>query len=220
MPSRSGPTRATRPLRADALRSIERILDAAVEELSLDPDAGMAAIAQRAGVVRATLYVHFPTREALIGAVGDLAIAEAADAIRGANPDEGDPREAVARVLHAAWRTVGRYHALVTLATREGRGSDHRFHGPVLQQIAPLLRRGQASGAFNPDVPTRWLLTLCLELIHAASREVSEGRMSARSAEDALVASLLGALSPRRAHRATTPVNGPSAQGPRRTRRR
>src|SRR5689334_14195091 len=99
-------------MRADAARNIERILDAAVDELALDPGASMAAVAKRAGVVRATLYVHFPTREALIDAVTERAIAEAAEAVRTAEPVDGDAREALARVLAAAWRTVGRYHSV------------------------------------------------------------------------------------------------------------
>ena len=55
--------------RADAERSIARILEAAIDCLSADPDASMADIARHAGVVRATIYVHFPTRESLISAV-------------------------------------------------------------------------------------------------------------------------------------------------------
>jgi AcrR family transcriptional regulator len=69
MAARPSLSAAPRARRADARRNIERILDAAVEELAEDPDVSMEAVARRAGVVRATLYVHFPTREALIAAV-------------------------------------------------------------------------------------------------------------------------------------------------------
>jgi TetR/AcrR family transcriptional repressor of mexCD-oprJ operon len=195
MPPRSTPT-AGQARRADARRNIERILDAAVEELALDPATSMAAVARRAGVVRATLYVHFPTREALIDAVTERAIAEAADAIRAAAPDEGEPDEALARMLAAAWRTLGRYHALVEINTRLDPARLRALHEPVLGLMRPTLERGRASGAFDSDLPLDWLLTVVLELVHAASREVSAGRLSEGTAERALIASVAGALSP------------------------
>ncbi|MGH8714879.1 MAG: TetR family transcriptional regulator [Casimicrobiaceae bacterium] len=54
---------SARNRRADAERSIVAITNAALEALASDPDVSMAAIARRAGVVRATIYMHFPTRE-------------------------------------------------------------------------------------------------------------------------------------------------------------
>src|SRR5690349_22481402 len=114
MPTARHTTVPERPRRrADAERSITRILDAAVDALASDPDASMAEIARRAGVVRATVYVHFPTREALIAAITDRAIAEATDALRAADPGHGEPGDALARTLSASWQTLGRYHALV-----------------------------------------------------------------------------------------------------------
>ena len=66
---------APRRRRADAERSVAAILDAGLEALASDPDSSMSEIARRAGVVRATIYVHFPTRTALLDAVMEYAIA-------------------------------------------------------------------------------------------------------------------------------------------------
>jgi AcrR family transcriptional regulator len=180
--------------RADARRNVERILDAAVEQLADDPEASMAAIAGRAGVARATLYAHFPTRDALIAAVTARAIDESTEAISAAAPDEGEPAEALARVLAAAWRMLGRYHVLVAINTRRHPASVRTLHAPVLELVRPILERGRKSGAFNADVPVDWLLTVVLELVHAASREVSAGRLPEDAAERALLASVSGAL--------------------------
>ena len=155
----------------------------------------MGAVAARAGVARATLYAHFPTREALIEAVTERAIAECIETIRAAEPAEGEPADALARILSAAWRALGRYHGLVAITTsRLDPASQRLLHEPVLGLIRPLLERGQQSGAFNPDVPTGWLLTVLLELVHTASREMSGGRLSADRAEQALLATALGAM--------------------------
>src|SRR5215212_3289677 len=78
--------------RADAERSIARILDAAVEALASDPETSMAEVARRAGVVRATIYVHFSTREALIDALTPRAIAETTEVIAAAQPEHGGRR--------------------------------------------------------------------------------------------------------------------------------
>jgi TetR/AcrR family transcriptional regulator, mexCD-oprJ operon repressor len=188
------PAPSAAPLRADARRSIERILDAAVEELS-QGSASMGAVAARAGVARATLYAHFPTRESLIEAVTARAIADCLETIRAAEPDRGDPTEALARVLSAAWRALGRYHGLVAITTsRLDHASQHALHEPVLGVLRALVERGQKSGAFNPDVPTDWLLTVLLELVHTASRELNAGRLSAKQAEQALLTTALGAV--------------------------
>lgn len=187
------PTRSGRR-RADAERSISAILDAALGALAADPDASMAEIARRAGVVRATIYVHFPTREALVAAVTERAMDEATEALAAAAPQEGDAREALARTLSASWRTLGRYHALVTLNTRLGPEHMRALHRPVARLIRPLLSRGRADGSFNADLPIDWMLTVLLELIHTASREVTAGRLPEAKAERALIASVTGAL--------------------------
>src|SRR5580700_6437185 len=62
---------APRPMRADAQRNYDRLLQAAVAAFAEHgaDDVSLEEIARRAGVGIGTLYRHFPTRQALLEAV-------------------------------------------------------------------------------------------------------------------------------------------------------
>ncbi|MFJ4184949.1 TetR/AcrR family transcriptional regulator [Kitasatospora sp. NPDC089509] len=61
---------AHQPLRADAARNRETVLAAATRAFATsDTEPSMRAIARQAGVGVATVFRHFPTREALVDAV-------------------------------------------------------------------------------------------------------------------------------------------------------
>jgi TetR/AcrR family transcriptional regulator, mexCD-oprJ operon repressor len=193
-PARPGTPSPPRRRRADAERSLARILDATVEALASDPEASMAQIARRAGVVRATVYAHFPTREALLEAVTRRAVGEAAEVIRAAAPATGPAPEALARVVAAAWQALGRYHALVAVSTRMEQQELRDLHGSVLAALEPLVERGRRDGSFRSDVPAAWHLSMVLALVHAASAELRAGRLPEAAIEPALVRTVLGAV--------------------------
>src|SRR3954452_286527 len=126
--------------RSDADRSVRAIRRAALEALAGDPDASMAEIARRAGVVRATIYAHFPTRESLLDDVMEHAVADVADAAAAAGPTRGAPREALELVLRATWTKLSSFHALLAINTaRQFAKELHRRPVPVMTHFGPLI---------------------------------------------------------------------------------
>lgn len=187
---------APRRRRADADRSVAAILDAALEALASDPDSSMSEIARRAGVVRATIYVHFPTRETLLDAVMEYAVGQVAEATRAAEPQQGEPAEALERVLRATWKQLAQFHGLLAINTARLSAEElHRRHLPVLDQLEPLIERGRIQGVFRSDFPVSWLLAVTRSIVHTASHEIRGGRIREAEAEAMMISTILGAIS-------------------------
>ncbi|MDX6479556.1 MAG: hypothetical protein QOG85_66 [Gaiellaceae bacterium] len=188
---------SARKRRADAERSIEAIVTGALDALSSDPDASMAEIARRAGVVRATIYMHFPTREALLDAVMENATTQVAEATRAAEPARGDPAEALERVLRATWKQLDQFHAVLGINIGRLSPSElRRRHLPITSQYIPLLERGQAAGVFRSDVSAEWLIAVVRAIVHTASLELQGGRLSPSTVERTMLTTALAAISP------------------------
>lgn len=186
---------APRRRRADAERSVAAILDAGLEALASDPDSSMSEIARRAGVVRATIYVHFPTRTALLDAVMEHAVDQVVEAMKRAEPARGRPAEALERVLLATWRELARFHGLLALNTARLSAEElHRRHVPMLDQLEPLIERGQREGVFRSDLPIAWHLAVIRAIVHAASASIQGGRLEESEAEAAMLTTALAAI--------------------------
>ena len=195
MAKQATPAKTQRRRRSDADRSVQAILEAALEALASDPEASMAEIARRAGVVRATIYAHFPTRDALLDAVMEHAVAEVARATSEAEPTRGEPEEALERVLRATWRELDRFHALLAINTSRLSAKElHRRHQPVMTHFAPLVERGQRKGVFRSDVPIAWHLAVLRAIVHAASAELQSGRLSENEVEQTVITTVLAAM--------------------------
>ena len=114
-------------LRADAARNLHRIVEVAARMLGDDPHVGMAAVAEAADVSRATVYRHFPTREALMDAIRTQALAAGAQAIVECRLEEGGATEALRRLVEA-WLDIAR--ALRLRPARRSRRQPARRSGP------------------------------------------------------------------------------------------
>ena len=194
-PTTAAERSAPRRRRADAERSVAAILDAGLEALASDPDSSMSEIAGRAGVVRATIYVHFTTRTALLDAVMEHAVDQVVEAMKRAEPARGRPAEALERVLLATWRELARFHGLLALNTARLSAEElHRRHVPMLDQLEPLIERGQREGVFRSDLPIAWHLAVIRAIVHAASASIEGGRLEESEAEAAMLTTALAAI--------------------------
>jgi AcrR family transcriptional regulator len=183
-----------KPPRADARRNVQRILEATTALIARDPAISMERIAEGAGVSRATLYHHFPNRDALMDALTDQSIEEVTAALAAARPAEGAPSEAMERVLRAAWQVIGRYRGLVIVNQRLERAVLRARLEPALAPLRTLIARGQDDGEFDPELPVEWLIGTLTDLIHGASRQVTAGSMDAAAAERVLLRTARGTL--------------------------
>ncbi|MET9581289.1 TetR/AcrR family transcriptional regulator [Streptomyces massasporeus] len=167
--------------RADANR--RRILDVALAELLRDPDASMDQIARAAGVVRRTVYGHFPSREALISTLVDEAVEALSAAHAAGREDVRDPAEAVARSVLAVWAIADRYRLLVALAQRTVtmQGIRERL-APVRQASIGLLQRGLDEDVFSSPLPAPALAYVHEQMLFAVMEAVNDGLLAAREA--------------------------------------
>ncbi|MFE2260728.1 TetR/AcrR family transcriptional regulator [Streptomyces griseosporeus] len=169
------------PTRADANR--RRILDVALAELLRDPDASMDQIARAAGVVRRTVYGHFPSREALISTLVDGAVEALAAAHAAGREGVEDPAESVARSVLTVWEIADRYRLLVALAQRTVtmQGIRERL-APVRENSVRVLQRGLDEGVFTSPLPAPALAYVHEQVLFGLMEAVNDGLLDTREA--------------------------------------
>src|SRR3954454_9513562 len=158
----------SRPLRADAARNREKVLDAAHAAFGeLGHEAQMEDIARRAGVGVGTVYRHFPTKAALLSALADRRWQEI---IRRLDA-EAVPRE-------DAWAGFRQMFVIAGEAHEQDRGFAEvapevtgQLPGPPTEVALELnargsllLERAQEAGALRADVALQDLFPLFCSL--------------------------------------------------------
>ena len=142
-----------RALRADAERNRRLILDAAVAVFAEHGlDAGVAEIAQRAGVGSATVFRRFPSKQDLIVAVVDARIAEMRDALDAAL-DDADPWAGLVTAMEAVARLQARDRGLFEAIGGSVSGDEHlrERHAELLASLDAIARRAKAAGMLRED---------------------------------------------------------------------
>ncbi|MGJ6969091.1 TetR/AcrR family transcriptional regulator [Streptosporangium sp. G11] len=144
-----------RPLRADARRNRDRLLEVAVRAFSQDgPDVTLDAIAKAAGVGIGTLYRHFPTREALIEEAYRSELNRLCDVVPdllGSMPPDEATRAWMDHFVDYMTTKRGMADALrVVIAS--GGDPYAQSRDRLVEAIETLLRAGAAAGTVRSDV--------------------------------------------------------------------
>lgn len=164
------PSRSVR--RGTGRSNRDRILEAAREELGRNPDASLDEIAKAAGVVRRTIYGHFPNRHALIEALASEAAGALVDALGGARLEEAVPAVALARMVLASVPVADRYRMLIALGRRDlGEQAVRDTLAPARDRASAIIERGQADGTMSDHLSARDL-ALATEAVALALLEV------------------------------------------------
>ena len=182
--TRSPSTDAPPPARrADAERTVERILAAAPAVLTANRGASVDLIAERAEVGRATLYRHFPTREDLLRAIYRRALDDAAAAIEAADPESGPAAAALRRVIAAVLEVGDRYRFVTQPdGSAETLEAQERTFGPLIA----LVERGQRGGELRDDRSARLLTGHLAGMLGAAVQQIDLDGVSPEEAGEAL----------------------------------
>jgi AcrR family transcriptional regulator len=183
------------PREALAERNAQAILDAAQRLLARGRQTSISALASEAGLSRPTVYAHFPDRRRVLEALVERTVREAMATLEAAEPERGPALSALQRLLATGWEAIGRHQAIGAAAAGQlNAEAMRRAHESARAVIRRLVERGRREGAFRTDLPTGWLITSSLALIHAAAEEVRAGELDTQAALDALTVTVTDLL--------------------------
>jgi AcrR family transcriptional regulator len=144
-----------RPQRSDAARNRKRLLAAASDVFAEHGlDAGVAEIAERAGVGRGTVFRNFPTKQDLIAAVVvdkmQQAVVDGREQLAG---DEGRGTAVFTFLVELVHRQQRERALFEAIADQFLSHPDIRtYHDSLLELINDLLDAGKQAGTVRPEV--------------------------------------------------------------------
>ncbi|MFC8672671.1 TetR/AcrR family transcriptional regulator [Streptomyces griseorubiginosus] len=160
-----------------------RILDVALALLGEKPDTGMGEIAAAAGVVRRTVYDHFPSRLDLVRTLTERAVAEMTAVLAEVNASDAKADAAWVEFIARLWPVAHRYRVLLALRRGEYGETIHGLLGPLDELLADLVKRGQDDDVFARHLPAALLSQLAYGVVFAiADSDLENGTLDVRAA--------------------------------------
>ncbi|RSM48219.1 TetR/AcrR family transcriptional regulator [Amycolatopsis balhimycina DSM 5908] len=204
-------TGSSRIVREDARQNRQRVLDAAREVFTRRGlDVPMATIARRAGVGVATLYRHFPNRQALLTAVFERQLAECASVVDEALADP-DPWRAFRTAVEklGALQAAGHELTAAFAAALPGAFDLGAERHEAERKLAELVSRAKATGRLRADFRVEDLVLL-LKAVSGVATSTAEAAAGSRR----LVAYLLQSFETATDRPLPPPARFPGYPGP------
>lgn len=199
----------TRPLRADAERSMRSILEAAERVLSTNPAASLEQVAEAAGVARTTIHRRFANRQALVDAMAAMAVQQLLEAIESGRPETAPPLVALHQITVNVLRTKVSWGFALGQPAPTGSAAA-QMQQQVVNRCLELLSRVRDLGVLDPQTDLDWTrrvyYALIGESLHGDDTETDPDILASR-----IIDTLLHGAGPRQhgSRRATAIVDDP-----------
>lgn len=160
-----------------------RILDVALEVLGQNPDAGMSEVASAAGVVRRTVYGHFPARADLVRSLTQRAVDEITVVLGDVDTAGASADVVWVDFIDRLWPVTRRYRVLLALRRGEFGDEIHAILALVDTKLADLVQRGQDDQVFARHLPAGLLSQIALTAVFTiADNALSNRTLGVRAA--------------------------------------
>ncbi len=187
----------------------DRLLDAASRALALDPSAGMGAVAQAAGISRATLHRRYPTRSCLEEAIVERAMARLTAITEDIEARGLLGRAALEALVPVAFPVAESLAFLITSPTAATDAALLDRAEQFLGRWTHWVEEGQRRGEIRVDVPARWVIEALHGVGHAALHASAAGLVAVRDVPRLMLSTLLDGV----AERPAPPAPAPSPKG-------
>jgi AcrR family transcriptional regulator len=181
-PTSTGFPAGSRPLRADARRNVELLIDAARDAFAAEgPNAPLDDIARAAGVGSGTLYRHFPTRVALLEAVyrsNVERLCAEGERLSATEP----PADALVDWLKGFVTVISQKRGLAAALSAGGQEQAlfAQCHAMINATGGMLVDRAKAAGAVREDVPLADVLKMAKAFAYMGETAPDDGALAER----------------------------------------
>ncbi|WP_299176737.1 TetR/AcrR family transcriptional regulator [uncultured Neptuniibacter sp.] len=172
-------------------KSNRALLDTSFQVLLTNPHASLSEVAKQAGVGRATLYRHFPTREHLITAIAIESLQLVKNSIDPIVAKGLQEEAALHNMVMALLPLADRFHFLQMIWTVvEFDQKVLSLYENQMDAIKCWIIQGQKQGIINSDLAPDWIVSVIDSMLYSAAWLLANKTMEPTEIEQHLVQTL------------------------------